>query len=155
MPFLVDLAGIPISHVAGAHPIVPRARDWHLAQIHADVDQVLSQSRKTDKVASRDVARSLVDWNTFHTTICPLLAVRSHVSAVLRENSYASKITGNDCVSYEQRDRDSLPRTVALKQQRADAGPSAARVHRLRRSDPAEEFPRVDIRRIAAHSECT
>jgi hypothetical protein len=71
MPFLVDLAAFQFRTVAGAHPIVQRARDWHLAQIHADVDQVLSQSRKTDKVASSDVARSRVDWNTFHTTICP------------------------------------------------------------------------------------
>jgi hypothetical protein len=38
-----------------------------LAQIHPDVDQVLSQSRKTDKMASSDVARWRVDWNTFQT----------------------------------------------------------------------------------------
>jgi hypothetical protein len=30
-------------------------------------DQVLSQSRKTGKIAASDVARSRVDWNTFHT----------------------------------------------------------------------------------------
>jgi len=55
--------------VAGAHPIVHRARDLKLVQIHPDVDHVLSQSRKTDKIASSDVARSRVDWNTFHTMI--------------------------------------------------------------------------------------
>jgi hypothetical protein len=38
-----------------------------LAEIRPDVDQVRSQSRKTDKIASSDVARSRVDWNTFHT----------------------------------------------------------------------------------------
>jgi hypothetical protein len=54
---------------AGAHPIVQRARDLKLEQIHPDVDHVLSQSRKIDKIASSDVARSRVDWNTFHTTI--------------------------------------------------------------------------------------
>ena len=53
--------------------------------------QVLSQSRKTDKIASSDVARSSVDWNTLHTMICLLLAVSSHVSAVLRENHLCLK----------------------------------------------------------------
>jgi hypothetical protein len=38
-----------------------------LAQIRLDVDQARSQSRKTDKIASSDVARSRVDWNTFRT----------------------------------------------------------------------------------------
>jgi hypothetical protein len=55
--------------VAGAHPIVQRARDLKSAQIHPDVDHVLSQPRKIDKIASSDVARSRVDWNTFHTMI--------------------------------------------------------------------------------------
>jgi NADPH:quinone reductase-like Zn-dependent oxidoreductase len=43
--------------VADAHPIVQRAGDLKLAQIHPDVDHVLSQSRKIDKIASSDVAR--------------------------------------------------------------------------------------------------
>jgi hypothetical protein len=38
-----------------------------LAQIRLDVDQARSQSRKTDKIASSDVARSRVDWNIFRT----------------------------------------------------------------------------------------
>jgi hypothetical protein len=42
-------------------------RDLELAQIRLDVDQARSQSRKTDKIASSDVARSRVDWNTFRT----------------------------------------------------------------------------------------
>jgi hypothetical protein len=35
-----------------------------LAQIRPDVDQARSQSRKTDKIASRDVARSRINWIT-------------------------------------------------------------------------------------------
>jgi hypothetical protein len=36
--------------------------DLKLVQIHPDVDHVLSQSRKTGKIASRDVARSRINW---------------------------------------------------------------------------------------------
>src|SRR5262245_50492446 len=93
-------------------------------------------------MASSDVARWRVDWNTFQT-----------MSAELRENSYASKTSGNDRVRCERRNRNGLPRAVALEQQRADAGPSTAPVHCLRRSDSAEGFPRMGIRRIAAHAE--
>jgi hypothetical protein len=57
------------------------ARDLKLAQIHPDVDHVLL--RKTDKIASSDVARSRVDRNTFHTMMCLLLAVSSHAPAEL------------------------------------------------------------------------
>jgi hypothetical protein len=39
-----------------------------LAQIHPDVDQVLSQSRKADKLASSDVARSRVNWANIATS---------------------------------------------------------------------------------------
>jgi hypothetical protein len=35
-----------------------------LAQIRPDVDQARSQSRKTGKIASRDVARSRINWIT-------------------------------------------------------------------------------------------
>jgi hypothetical protein len=72
MPFLVDLLGIS-NFAPWPVPIrlFQRARDWYLAQIHPEVDQVLSQSRKTDKIASSDVARSRVDWNTFHTIDLP------------------------------------------------------------------------------------
>jgi hypothetical protein len=45
-----------------------------LAQILPDVDQALSQSRKTDEIASSDVARPRVNWITFHAMICLLLA---------------------------------------------------------------------------------
>src|SRR5215813_12164166 len=72
----------------------------------------------------------------------------------LWESNDAHKISRNDCGCHERRNRNGLPRAVALEQQRADASPSAARVHRLRRSGLAEEFPRMDIRRIAAHSQC-
>jgi hypothetical protein len=68
--------------------------------------QALSQSRKTDKIASSEVARSRVDWNTFHPMIFLLLAVSSHAPAELVENSYARKTSGNDRVSCERRDRD-------------------------------------------------
>jgi hypothetical protein len=63
------LGGKVATAVARAHPIVQRARDLKLAQIHPDADHVLSQSRTIDKTASSDVARSRVDWNTFHTMI--------------------------------------------------------------------------------------
>jgi hypothetical protein len=33
-----------------------------LAQIRPDVDQARLQSRKTGKIASRDVARSRINW---------------------------------------------------------------------------------------------
>src|SRR6516162_5501368 len=72
----------------------------------------------------------------------------------LWESNDAHKISRNDCGCHERRNRNGLPRAVALEQQCADASPSAARVHRLRRSGLAEEFPRMDIRRIAAHSQC-
>src|SRR5262252_4878884 len=72
----------------------------------------------------------------------------------LWESNDAHKISRNDCGCHERRNRNGLPRAVALEQQRANASPSAARVHRLRRSGLAEEFPRMDIRRIAAHSQC-
>src|SRR6516225_10559818 len=68
-PVDIGLGGKVATAVADAHPIVQRARDLKLAQIHPDVDHVLSQSRKIDKIASSDVARSRVDWNTFHTMI--------------------------------------------------------------------------------------
>jgi len=48
-----------------------------LAQIHPGVDQALSQSRKTDKIASSDVARPRVNRITFHSMICLLLAASS------------------------------------------------------------------------------
>src|SRR6266446_10880466 len=57
------------------------------------------------------------------------------------ENNDARKISRNDRGGRERRNRNGLPRTVALEQQRANTGPSAARVHRLRRAGPAEEFP--------------
>jgi len=44
-----------------------------LAQIHPDVDQALSVSRKTDKIASSDAQRSSLNWITSHTMICLLL----------------------------------------------------------------------------------
>src|SRR5262249_43737856 len=74
----------------------------------------------------------------------------------LWENNDAFKISRNNRGGRERRNRNGLPRTVALEQQRADASEAAlsAPVHRLWRSCPAEEFPRVDIRRIAAHSQC-
>jgi hypothetical protein len=55
----------------------------YLAQIRPYVDQARSQSRKTDKVASSDVARSRVDRNTFHTMIYLLLAVSSHPISII------------------------------------------------------------------------
>src|SRR5262245_47906461 len=63
----------------------------------------------------------------------------------LWESNDAHKISRNDCGCHERRNRNGLPRAVALEQQRADASPSAARVHRLRRSGLAEEFPRMDV----------
>jgi hypothetical protein len=39
-----------------------------LVQIHADVDQVLSQSRKADKLAASDLARSRVNWANITTS---------------------------------------------------------------------------------------
>jgi hypothetical protein len=42
------------------------------------VDQVLSQSRKTNKIASSDVPRSRLNWITFPTMICLLLLVSSY-----------------------------------------------------------------------------
>jgi hypothetical protein len=42
------------------------------------VYQVLPQSRKTDKIASSDVARSRVDYTTFHALICLLQAMSSY-----------------------------------------------------------------------------
>jgi hypothetical protein len=75
------------------------ARDLKLAQIHPDVDHVLSQSRKTDKIASSDVARSRVDWNTFHTMICLLLAVSSHAPAELDVRLPSVRQRGQSCES--------------------------------------------------------
>jgi hypothetical protein len=39
-----------------------------LAQVRPDVDQVPSQSRKADKIASSDVARSRVNWANITTS---------------------------------------------------------------------------------------
>jgi hypothetical protein len=39
-----------------------------LAHIHPDVDQVASQSRKTENIASSYVAQSRASWPTFHAT---------------------------------------------------------------------------------------
>src|SRR5262249_53744437 len=72
----------------------------------------------------------------------------------LWENKDARENFCNNPVGCERYDRNGPPPTISLQQRRADAGPSAARVHRLRRSGLAEEFPRMDIRRIAAHSQC-
>jgi hypothetical protein len=50
-----------------------RARlDSHRQAAFLDVDRFLSQSRKTDKIASSDVARSRVNSITSHTKIYPL-----------------------------------------------------------------------------------
>src|SRR6266404_8459453 len=57
----------------------------------------------------------------------------------LWENNDARKISRNNRAARERRNRNALARAVALEQQRADTGPSAARVHRLRRSGLAEE----------------
>src|SRR5258707_11200791 len=61
----------------------------------------------------------------------------------LWENNDACKTFGNNRAGRERRNRNGLPRTVALEQQRPDTSPSAARVHRLLRSRPAEELPRM------------
>jgi hypothetical protein len=52
---------------------LPNARSV-IAQNHADVDQVLSQSRNTDEITSSGVERARFSWTTFHTMICVLLA---------------------------------------------------------------------------------
>src|SRR5262245_50438049 len=46
------------------------AHDLYLAQIHPDVDQVASQSRKTEKIASSYVAQSGASWLSFHAATC-------------------------------------------------------------------------------------
>src|SRR5262249_13109480 len=45
-------------------------------------------------------------------------------------------------------------RTDVLQANRANRIALSARIHRFRRSDPAEELPRMGLRRIAAHSQC-
>src|SRR5262245_60230329 len=89
-----------------------------------------------------------------HVMIWLLVAVSSFAQKSYGRSNDAHKISRNDCGCHERRNRNGLPRAVALEQQRADASPSAARVYRLRRSGLAEEFPRMDIRRIATHSQC-
>jgi len=74
----------------------------------------LSQSRKVSKIASSDVARSRVDWNTFYIMICLLRVASSHAPAQRLEKRYAPKTFGDDRVSCERRDRGSLVRTIAL-----------------------------------------
>jgi hypothetical protein len=39
-----------------------------LAQIHSDVDQVVSQSRKTENIASSYVAQARANWLSFRAT---------------------------------------------------------------------------------------
>jgi len=44
--------------------------DGPVPENHVHVDQVLSHSRKTDKIASSDVAHSRANCITFHAMIC-------------------------------------------------------------------------------------
>jgi hypothetical protein len=48
-----------------------------LAQIHSDVDQAASQSRKTENIASSYVAQVRDNWLSFHATTCLSLAASS------------------------------------------------------------------------------
>jgi hypothetical protein len=61
---------LPYVKTQGEEPLLvaaPRSSPQHLEydggrQIRPDVDQARSQSRKTGKIASRDVARSRINW---------------------------------------------------------------------------------------------
>jgi len=48
-------------------PMFVRSRPSRTRAERALFLEARSQSRKTDKIASSDVARSRVDWNTFRT----------------------------------------------------------------------------------------
>jgi hypothetical protein len=84
------------------------------AQIHPDVDEVPSQSRKTDKIASSDVEQARVNWITFHTMIYVLLAASSYAQQVM-ENSDAHKLPSGNCVNCEQRYYDKHVHVMALR----------------------------------------
>jgi len=49
--------------------------------IHLGIDQILSQSRKADKIASSDVARSRINW-AYITTSKPMC--RAKISGVTK-----------------------------------------------------------------------
>jgi hypothetical protein len=68
-----DQCASDISRSVIAAGSLPNARSV-IAQNHADVDQVLSQSRNTDEITSSGVERARFSWTTFHTMICVLLA---------------------------------------------------------------------------------
>src|SRR6516164_10241922 len=84
--------------------------------------------------------------------ICPLAYSTWHLQCVAED---AHEILDGGGVICDLRDFDNRVRTFAAICLRcSNENVLSTRVQRIWRSDPAERFPRMDIRWVAPHSEC-